>query len=287
MESKPIVSIIINNYNYDRFLAEAIDSALNQTYADVEVVVVDDGSTDRSREILASYDRQIISICQANGGQAAAMNSGIAASQGEIICLLDADDLFAPDKVERVVAFFTRNRLSDSATILHNLFAPIDRDGGDLSASASINILAFPPRESQAMAKFIRGYNTDSFFERELNQICRPDRVYEFVRRYRYVPYLGMLTSSISMSRMMAERLFPLPVDGFKISADELIVKAAALIGEVYSTKLILTKYRLHGHNNWHGKSMTRAQEELLGVQRDKYLNAKLQTASKLPVCCF
>jgi glycosyltransferase involved in cell wall biosynthesis len=285
--NRPLVSIVINNYNYERFLAQSIDSALSQTYPHVEVIVVDDGSTDRSREILASYDRQIMAIYQSNGGQAAAINAGIAAAGGEIICLLDADDLFTLDKIERVVELFARDLHSNSAKILHNSFAPIDRDGCLLPASASVNILAFPRRESTALAKFIRGYNADTFFTGELNQVCHADGLYEFARRYRYVPYLGMPTSSISMSRLMAERLFPLPVDGFKISADELIVKAAGLVGAVYSTNLILTEYRLHGHNNWHGKSMTTEQEKLAGIQRDRYLNTKLESVGKVPVCCF
>ncbi|MCY7286429.1 MAG: glycosyltransferase, partial [Cyanobacteria bacterium CAN_BIN43] len=64
-----LVSIIINNYNYDRFLVQAIDSALSQTYPHVEVIVVDDGSTDRSREIITSYGDRLMSIFQDNGKQ--------------------------------------------------------------------------------------------------------------------------------------------------------------------------------------------------------------------------
>src|SRR5215467_10510396 len=98
-----LVTILINNYNYGRFLRRAIDSALDQTYPNIEVVVVDDGSTDDSREIISSYGPRIRPILKENGGQASTFNSGIAASRGEIICLLDADDFFHPDKVERVV----------------------------------------------------------------------------------------------------------------------------------------------------------------------------------------
>lgn len=103
--SNPLVTILINNYNYGRFLRQAIDSALNQTYRNVEVIVVDDGSTDESQEIIESYGKRIISVLKENGGQASAFNAGFAASRGEIICLLDADDFFHPDKVERVIAY--------------------------------------------------------------------------------------------------------------------------------------------------------------------------------------
>ncbi|MGC2512928.1 MAG: glycosyltransferase, partial [Terriglobales bacterium] len=100
-----LVTILINNFNYGRFLRQAIDSALSQTYQNIEVVVVDDGSTDDSRRIIRSYGSRIMSIVKENGGQASAFNVGIAASRGEIICMLDADDFFYPDKVERVIPY--------------------------------------------------------------------------------------------------------------------------------------------------------------------------------------
>jgi glycosyltransferase involved in cell wall biosynthesis len=285
--ARPLVSIVINNYNYDRFLSRSIDSALNQTYAPVEVIVVDDGSTDRSHEILNGYGRQIVAIFKSNGGQASAINEGIKVSSGKIVCFLDADDLFKLDKVEKIVGFLETDLSMDIPIILHNLCAAIDGDGDALDTNLEVDILAFPNRESKALSRFIEGYNPTSFFKREIDRVCHPDRVYEFVRRYRYIPYLGMPTSSISVSRAMVDLLFPLPVDGFKVSADELIVKAAALMGEVYSINLALTLYRLHENNNWYGKSMNREQEELAGMYRDKYLNIKLQSIGKNPVCCF
>jgi glycosyltransferase involved in cell wall biosynthesis len=100
--SMPLVSIVINNYNYGRFLRAAIDSALNQTYPNAEVIVVDDGSSDSSREILATYGNRVISVLKENGGQASAFNAGFAASKGEWIHLLDSDDIFHANKLERV-----------------------------------------------------------------------------------------------------------------------------------------------------------------------------------------
>lgn len=102
----PLVSIVINNYNYARFLQEAIDSALNQTYPHVEVVVVDDGSTDNSQDIIKSYGDKIVPVLKTNGGQASAFNAGFAASRGDIICLLDSDDMFVPTKVAEIVTIF-------------------------------------------------------------------------------------------------------------------------------------------------------------------------------------
>lgn len=103
---KPLVSILINNYNYAKFLREAIDSALNQTYLNTEVVVVDDGSTDNSQDIIQSYGNKIVPILKENGGQASALNAGLAASRGDIICFLDSDDIFLPEKVTEIVNVF-------------------------------------------------------------------------------------------------------------------------------------------------------------------------------------
>ncbi|NER50667.1 MAG: glycosyltransferase [Symploca sp. SIO1A3] len=109
MSNNPLVSILINNYNYGRFLSEAIDSALKQSYSNIEVIVVDDGSTDNSQEVIKSYGEKIIPILKQNGGQASAFNAGFAASRGEIICFLDSDDLWKTDKVAEVVKTFIEN----------------------------------------------------------------------------------------------------------------------------------------------------------------------------------
>src|SRR6476619_6168561 len=103
MTQTPRASIIINNYNYDRFLAEAIESALAQTYAETEVIVVDDGSTDDSREIIKRYGDRCAAISQQNGGQGAAYNAGFAASHGDFVCFLDADDILHPSAMSQVV----------------------------------------------------------------------------------------------------------------------------------------------------------------------------------------
>src|SRR5437764_1069566 len=93
--SMPDVSVIINNYNYGRFLAEAIESALSQTLPATEVIVVDDGSTDNSPEVIGRYEGRIRSIMKSNGGQASALNAGFGASSGDVVIFLDADDVLA------------------------------------------------------------------------------------------------------------------------------------------------------------------------------------------------
>ena len=103
---EPLVSILINNYNYGRYLGVAIESALAQTYRRLEVVVVDDGSTDDSREVITSFAGRVVSVLKINGGQPSAYNSGFNASRVDIICFLDADDWFLPVKTARVVEAF-------------------------------------------------------------------------------------------------------------------------------------------------------------------------------------
>lgn len=102
----PLASIIIDNYNYGRFLKDAIDSALAQTYRNTEVIVVDDGSTDNSREIMANYGDSIIPVLKENGGQGSAFNRGFAVSKGEVIIFLDSDDMLAATSLEKAVPFF-------------------------------------------------------------------------------------------------------------------------------------------------------------------------------------
>lgn len=106
MKQQPLVSVIINNYNYGKFLPRAIESSLKQTYPNIEIIVVDDGSSDNSKEIILDYQDKVIAIFKENEGQSSAINLGFALSRGEIICLLDSDDVFEADKVQKIVEIF-------------------------------------------------------------------------------------------------------------------------------------------------------------------------------------
>lgn len=102
----PLVSIIVPAYNAERFIGRALESAICQTYRDVEIVVVDDGSNDRTAEIIhAVRDSRIRYLSQTNRGQGPARNKGLRASTGGYVTFLDADDYYRPRKVERQVAF--------------------------------------------------------------------------------------------------------------------------------------------------------------------------------------
>lgn len=95
-----LVSVVIPSYNYGRFVTQAVDSALAQRYPHVEIVVVDDGSTDDTRQRLAPYGDRVRYMYQQNQGLSAARNTGIRAARGQWIALLDADDAWHPRKLE-------------------------------------------------------------------------------------------------------------------------------------------------------------------------------------------
>ena len=129
----PRVSVVIPTYNCARFLGRTIDSALRQTYRDFEVIVVDDGSTDETQALMASYGDGVRCIVQSNQGVSAARNLAIERSDGEFIAYLDADDLWRPEKLARQVEYldahpacgFVHTEVSvidEQDQILHALF---------------------------------------------------------------------------------------------------------------------------------------------------------------------
>jgi glycosyltransferase involved in cell wall biosynthesis len=112
-----LVSIIIPAFNAESYLRETLDSALQQTYATCEVIVVDDGSTDGTMVILAEYGEKVRVVRQQNRGSACARNAGVAAAHGEWIAFLDADDIWLPEKVERQLAACGRFAISHTDSV--------------------------------------------------------------------------------------------------------------------------------------------------------------------------
>ncbi|MGH9916397.1 MAG: glycosyltransferase family 2 protein, partial [Pyrinomonadaceae bacterium] len=115
--SEPLVSVIVPNYNYGHFLRETIESALAQSYQNREIIVVDDGSKDNSDEVIKSFGDQIKPVFKENGGMSSALNAGLKVSRGEWIALLDADDLWLPDKLEKVMS---RAKANPNATLIYH-----------------------------------------------------------------------------------------------------------------------------------------------------------------------
>jgi glycosyltransferase involved in cell wall biosynthesis len=217
-----LVTIIISNYNYARFLREAIDSALNQTYPHTEVIVVDDGSTDDSREIIATYGDRIVPVYKENGGLASAINAGFSVSRGELICLLDSDDLFFPEKVSHVLEAWKAK--AGSAIVYHQLQA----------VDAHKTKLGRPwPRA-----------------------VWREDIRHRVERSGGWWPH--PTTSALSFPRAYLESMLPPPQPNRSIYPDTYLAGPAAFFGPVIGLRTPLALYRLHGQNysNWGRRTM-------------------------------
>lgn len=217
--------MLVTNHHYAAYLREALDSVLAQTYEPIQLVVVDDGSTDDSRAILRSYGSRVEAILKENGGQASACNAGFRACRGELVSFLDADDVFLPEKVERVVAAWTE--LPPAALVYHRL------ETIDAQSSARGN-----PWPRQLWQGWIR-----ERIERTGGWYPRPP------------------TSGLTMTREYLERLFPIPTEPQRSRlrpGDELVVELkpdsylsepAAFVAPVIGLPQTLGRYRIHGRN--------------------------------------
>lgn len=215
MEKQPLVSIIINNYNYERFLAEAIDSALAQTYPNTEVIVVDDCSTDNSRDVITGYGDKVIPIFhQQNGKQAAAFNSGFASSKGDIIIFLDSDDYLFSNAVERIVAVWK----PDLAKV-HYRLQVVDSFRQPLGYSY--------PQGSKPLAS--------GEVWRALLEVGG---------------YPGTPTSGNAINRKALAEVFPI-ADEYKLTADDYLSTLIPFYGEIVAIEEPLAAYRIHTSNQW------------------------------------
>ncbi len=208
-EETPLVSVILDNYNYGRFLAQSIDSVLNQTYKNFELIVVDDGSTDNSREIIESYKERLIAIFQENAGQEAAFNAGIERARGEIICFLDSDDYFHKDKLEKVVASFANH--PEWVQVGH-CWISVDAEGLPVGSSTS-NVLS-------------QGNVRDLLLK--------------------WGKYASTITSGLSCRRSVLEKVMPF---GKGWGVDAYLNVTLPFYGEVGGINEPLMFYRMHGKN--------------------------------------
>ncbi len=251
MKSSPFISVVINNYNYARFLPDAINSVLNQKdYSDYEVIVVDDVSTDHSRELIASYGNKIIPIYhEVNSGQGEAFNTGVFASRGEWICFLDADDIFAPDKLANVAK---KAKQHPDATLIYHRGYCINKDNEQLS-------VIFPQK------------------------ICR-DRNF---RKQILSTSESLLppTSFLTFNRQFLNQVLPLDPFLARIDADFPLQILAGLLGKIVSIRQSLGFYRLHGSNWFTNEDFLKLSLETLHqlTRRTEktfyYINKKLQKA--------
>ncbi|HDL01964.1 MAG TPA: glycosyltransferase, partial [candidate division Zixibacteria bacterium] len=127
----PKVTVLMSVYNDERYLSESVDSILNQTYKDFEFLIINDGSTDRSREILESYSDPRIRLVRNDGniGLTRSLNKGLALAMGEYIARMDADDISLPERLEKQVGFLDAD---SSVGVLGINSLLIDEDGNVL-----------------------------------------------------------------------------------------------------------------------------------------------------------
>lgn len=217
LSSKPLVTALICNYNYGRFLEQAIDSALAQTWRPLEVLVVDDGSTDESRSVLAQYRDRIRVILKENGGQASAFNVGIAEARGEIICFLDSDDFWYPDKVERTIAKYKEGPWG----LICNDLQEVDDEGVNISTQTY----------TQAHSS-LKSVDLLDFVEREFG-------------------WTFGTTSGMSLPREIAQQLLPLPEKEWRTCADSPVAYGAVCHAPIGIIDKPLSAYRLHGVNEF------------------------------------
>ena len=254
MGDLPLISVLIVNYNYAHFLGTAIDSVLNSTYDRYEIVVCDDGSSDDSPEIIKRYAREhpdkIRYRLKENGGVASALNAAFAMARGDIIALLDADDYFAPNKLERVAREFTEH--PDVGLVVHQMVKFVE------------------PGEMTGLIPQFGGL--DSGWLR--------DKLLATGGHWSFAPASGLV-----LSRAAAEAVFPIPEDRFRSEADSYIFTQAPMFWPVGAISEPLSYYRQHSSNLTSSERVTPewAERVVRGIERMCDALAATARANNLP----
>lgn len=207
------ISIVIANYNFGHYIADAIQSALNVRWPDKEIIVCDDGSTDNSREVIQGFRDFIKVLYKANGGQPSAANVAFPLITGEIVFFLDSDDMLLPNAAEVVVEAWDANTSKVQFPLI--IIDSIGAGTGKLWPNFSH---ALPPELIRA----------------------------ELIRTARYPT---SCTSGNAFSLRFLKELFPVPEDMQGI--DSFLCMTAPLYGDVKTITRPLGKFRIHGANSW------------------------------------
>src|SRR5271168_1924498 len=223
--NSPRITALIGAYNHERFIAEAIESVLSQDFpaAEMEILVVDDGSTDGTPQIAGRYGARVRCIGKENGGQASVFNRGFAEARGEIIALLDGDDVWLPGKVRAVVDEFERN--PDAGLVYHP------------------NQVWNPEKGICVNTHFhaVSGWVPGSLS--------------------RMVTYGDCSTSGMAVRRSVVQKLLPVP-EGLAIYADMYLACLMIFVAPVAARPEYLTRYRQHAENLTSFASGDRARQE-------------------------
>ena len=212
------VDILIDNYNYGRFLAAAIESALAQTHERVRVIVVDDGSSDDSLTVAGRFGDRVTVVAKENGGHASAFNAGFERCEGDVVILLDADDLLHPEAAAVAAAVFAAD---ERVVKTQSRMDVVDGEGNPTG-------LVKPPAH-------IPMPNGDVCAE-ELNQPFD-------------LPWVP--TSANAFRREAMARVMPIPEREYRMCAERYLVHLMPLLGRVASLEHVGACYRVHGDNSY------------------------------------
>lgn len=214
-----MVSIVVNNFNYGRFLREAIDSALQQVGVPVEVIVVDDGSTDNSREVIRAYSDRIVSVFKENGGQASAVNRGFTNSHAQVVIFLDADDILLPMAAARSAAVFAAQ--PGTAKVQYRM-SVVDAQGRETG-------MIRPPPHIPLPSGDLRRQEVSFPFD---------------------LPWASMSANAFSAAAL--RQIIPMPAERYgRAGADWYLAHVAALFGDVCALDDVCALYRVHGANQY------------------------------------
>ena len=248
----PLVSIVICNYNYGRFIRSAICSALAQTYKNVEIIVVDDGSTDSSRAAIDEFvsTGAVKAIYQDNEGQYSAYNAGFAASSGDIVMFLDADDIYLPEAARVVVTAMNAG-----------------------TAKAHFRLSFIGPQGEVRDGHTPRGLSSGAMGHLLANK---------------GLLYSSAPGSGNAYAREAITDLFPLPVTEDKHGADFFTIYGSCLMGMVVAVDSVLGHYRLHRSRGEEKTSLVFGNAAKLGNERERLeariSNFKLHIKQRLDV---
>jgi len=220
MHNPPVISVIIDSYNYGNYIEDAINSVLVQTLPRnmFEVIVVDDGSTDDTRQRVSKYLPGVEYIYKENGGQASAFNAGVAVAQGEYIAFLDADDYWYPNKLAMILEKFESDGQID--VVYHTL-------------------------------TIVNGENEHvEIFPKWFNEIVADNPVQNYAD---WLSVIGSATSGLSFRMATLRQLFPIPEE-FTLCADGYLMVVAPLVSTRFGLiDCPLGYYRIHGANGFGG----------------------------------
>lgn len=236
------VDVVITNHNYGRFLPQAIESACAQTHPDVNVIVVDDGSIDDSRQVLQGFENRVDLVLKEQGGQASAINAGLERCRGEVLLVLDADDVLRPLAAERVAAAFAANpRLSK---------------------------VQFPMAIVDAVGRPTGARKPSGHLHAPVGDQHRAELAFPFDLPWLPGGGTGFRTQAV-------RRILPIPeADYPRSGADWHLVHLTALLGEAALLEEVCAEYRVHGGNAYE----LELDEIDLGHVRDSILFARAAT---------